>query len=171
MISVTFGYSQKESNQKCLELWTAFTMGDFTNLNAHKIASKDWPFKIISKTGDVVDRKILESIESHNDSIWRILEAKSYTEPKSKYFKQFKKEKKRIQTLLELVNNNSKVIKLNKSLNERSLNEYSELEKINDSIYLMKIYSFNMNNLSDELKLELKIEVNIDTNRLTIKHK
>jgi hypothetical protein len=88
----TLTYGQVETKVDSLEIWTVFTTGDFINENAHKIASKKWPFKTVSKAGDSFSDELMDSVEIHNNQIWDYLDANGYFNSEQNYNSDFQEE-------------------------------------------------------------------------------
>ncbi|UBZ06767.1 hypothetical protein LDL76_15595 [Salegentibacter mishustinae] len=150
------------------ELWTVFTAGDFVNQNAHKIVTKDWPFKVKSKGGDVLDSLLIDKVEKNNAIIWKKLEAEGYNNPKENYYNQIKSEIRNIDKIIELINENKFLDRKMNGIIESKRIKLPELTKINDSLYQFNMSSVQLSDIDSTEKIEFKIVGNIYSDELFI---
>ncbi|MGV6844555.1 MAG: hypothetical protein ACWA42_00325 [Lutibacter sp.] len=161
-------FSQTVKEKDTLELWTMFSIGNFVNENAHRIVSEKWPFKTKSMTGDVIWKKLTDSIENHNKAIWKYLDHNGFENSEKKYQSEFNSERNRIQKAVDLSFNHPKIIKLYEKLRVENRVNYTKLRKINNSNYEFTIFSFKISEINKSEKLEFKIIINLNKNKIRI---
>jgi hypothetical protein len=154
-------FSQVHPKSDSLELWTLFTTGDFVNDNANKIASKNWPFKYISKAGDCFTDELADSLKLHNNYLWKTLTNSGYINPEENYNSEFTAERERIMTCVEIVTKDSIFRQLKKRLIEETRMDYTQLIKVSETVYLFEVSSFFLNGSSE--RFEKSFTVNLKT--------
>ncbi len=104
--------AQIEKKSDTLEIWTLFSIGNFVNQNAERIVEKKWPFKIKGIAGDAFLEDLIDSLEIHNNKVWKYLDENGYSDSKEKFEKDLLAEIKRIKKAINISNSDRKVIAL-----------------------------------------------------------
>ena len=142
-----------------LELW-AIDNGDYTAIQAHKIASKKWPFVAkVSNSGENIDAK--------NEIVWKNLEAKGYKNPKCKYVSDFEQEYQNLKRIAEILESYDIVRETFDQIKGSDLKLKSEIYKIEETLYEFSIFSISEAQ-SDYKKQELKIRLDLSNDFIEI---
>ena len=142
-----------------LELW-ALDNGDHIAIQAHKIASKKWPFVTkVSNSG--------ENIDAQNEIVWRNLEAKGYKNPKYKYKTDFEQEYQNLKRIAEILESYDIVRETFDQIKGADLKSKSEIYKIEETLYEFSIFSISEAQ-SDYKKQELKIRLDLSNDFIEI---
>lgn len=155
--------AQVENKADTLEIWTLFSIGDFINQNAERIVEKKWPFKIRGIAGDAFEEGLIDSVEIHNGRIWNYLDSNGYTNSKEKFESDLRVEADRIKKVVAISETNKAVSELLANLRKRKLQNYTELNKVNDNLYEFTIYSYDSENLEKEQVFEGKFQTDLKT--------
>ena len=159
--------AQIERKSDTLEIWT-FSIGNFIQLNAEKIIEKKYPFKIIGVAGDVITENLIDSVNTRNNKIWNYLDSNGYSNSKKTFETDLNSESNRIKTAIAISQSNEIVSELYSDLRKRNLQNYTELNKINDDIYEFIIYSFDLKNIDKEQVFELKFTSDLKNKKIEI---
>lgn len=138
-IVVHRGHAQSQGCLGNMELWT-YGLGDFIIDNAHKIASKNWPFQIKAKMGDVlISEEFPKQLELHNDSLWACLKRNGYKKPRKSYKKDFKNAIVHMEIISEIIGKDPGI----SHLKSNQLSEFTalEIEKIDRYNYRVEWFS------------------------------
>lgn len=162
-----FGQTTQKNSR---ELWI-FTTGNFVNQNAHRIIAEDWPFKVKSKGGDVLDNLLIERVNKHNTMVWEELEAEGYKNPEKNYYNLVNNEARKIDKIIELINKNKYLNQKMKTIVESNRIKLPRIIKINDSLYQLNMLSILLSDIDSTEKVEFKIVGNICSNELFIINK
>lgn len=160
-------FSQSELKKDSLELWI---IGSFANQSAHQIVSKKWPFTTKLKAGDVIDDCLVAAIEQHNKIIWDYLESKGFKNPRNNYCLEVKIERGKIQKAVDLIDKNNKILILHEELRKKERLMNTQIEKINETEYLFRIFSFDLSDIEFSEALEIEFIINIETNNIDFKN-
>ncbi|RZS99839.1 hypothetical protein [Aquimarina brevivitae] len=143
-----------------------FDTHDKTTLQAHRIASRKWPFvtKIVDKEMSCYPN-LQDSIELKNRSIWLRLSKQGYQNPKQLYLSDVHRE-------------HQNLMKINALLKEWNLPDTIQLPKketihLNDvSKIAESLYEFTIDNFIATASLntnsQLRVKVNLSTNTIEV---
>jgi hypothetical protein len=165
IINLTNAQIERKSDN--LEIWT-FSIGNFIQLNAEKIIEKKYPFKIVGVAGDAITEELIDSVKIHNRKIWNYLDSNGYSISKTTFESDLESEISRIKLAIAISQSNEIISKLLSDLSERNLQNYTELNKINDEIYEFRIYSFDLKNIDKEQLFEMKFTSDLKHNKIDI---
>jgi hypothetical protein len=159
-------FSQTQQKTDSLEIWTLFTIGDFVNDNAYKIASENWPFKYVSVAGDIFTEEFADSINNHNEKLWEALIKKGYSNPEENFYEQYKSERNRIESAEKIVINDSIFKQLDRRLIAENRMNYTRLRKESDTVYVFEIFSFDLKDQSSGDRFEMRLIVDLNMKKL-----
>ena len=159
--------AQIENKNDTLEIWT-FSIGNFINLNAEKIVSKEYPFEIKAVAGDVLTENLIDSVEIHNRNVWNYLDSNVFSISRKRFESDLLDESNRIKKAVEISQSNKTVSELYAKLRKRNLQNYTELKKVNNTKYEFTIFSFNLENIEKEQEFELKFISDLKKEKIKI---
>lgn len=163
-IALTSNVLLSQSNtQNPLELWVLPQENNAVK-TAHKFASKNWNFEV-----KVLDSEFAEmmkdSIEPHNESLWKQLENDGIANAKEKYQDVFEKEKEPLQQAVDISLSQGYVIGIYKKIQSQKREEKTEIQQVTKTEYRFMIYSCEKNKPE---KLEARFIVNIKDKTIRI---
>ena len=160
--------AQIEKKMDTLEIWTLFSIGNFANQNAERIVEKKWPFKIKGIAGDSFVEDMIDSVEVHNNRIWKYLDANGYSDSKKKFETDLLTEIKRIKKAVDISNSDKKVNALFDKWRKNGLHNFTKLNKLSDVKYEFLLYSFDINDLEKKETFELKFISDLEKEKIKI---
>ncbi|RZS90563.1 hypothetical protein [Aquimarina brevivitae] len=158
--------SQTAVDNDTLEIWTVFSTGNFVRQHAERIVAQKWPFSIKGVAGDVVSDELMDTVTLHNQRIWKYLDLNGYVDSKNQFEMDMGQEVQRIQKAVDIADAHPKVKKLLDKWRKSGRQPYTELKKLSLVSYEFFLYSFDLNHLEEEQKLELQYRVNYDTEEI-----
>lgn len=167
-IITQLSFGQVDKTPDTLEVWTAFSTGNFINQNAEIIVAKNWPFRIKGISGDAISEGTIDSLEIHNNRVWKYLDTNGYANAKQKFESDLLEEINRIKKAVEISNSDKTVSDLYTNLQKSGLQNFTELSKINNSQYEFTVYSFNLNDLEKDQVFEMKFITDLEDGKTTI---
>jgi hypothetical protein len=162
-------YSQQE-DEPFLEVWTLFSDNSFVNSNAHRIASKNWPFTIYSMSGDVIlDEKIVDSVQKNNQTVWQYLDSHGHENSEKEYLQEYYTEKREISKAIKISQAQLDLSKYKpKETSYLHAKFYVGVTKIKEHIYQFSIFVIDYNKPYSQEEIILKYQVNTEKEEITI---
>jgi len=156
-----------------LEVWTLQTDDSFINSNAHRIASKKWPFTIYSMSGTIIlDEKIVDSVQKNNQNVWQYLNNHGQHDAKKAYLKDFYSEKKELTKAIKISQANLDLSEYKpKNISYLHAQFHTGVTKIKEHIYQFVIYVVDYNKPYNQESVLVKYTVNTETEKITILNK
>lgn len=158
----SFLFSQNNA-QNPMELWV-LPQEDNIIENTHKIASKNWNFDVKVLDGVFV-KMMKDSIEAHNESLWKQLENDGIANAKEKYQNAFEKEIEPLQQAVDISLSQGYVTGIYKKIQGQKREEKTEIQKVTSQEYRFMIYSYKRNKPE---KLEARFIINIKDKTIRI---
>ncbi len=173
VVIVTFlisnlGVPQMEKKTDTLEVWTLFSTGNFVNENAERIVAKNWPFKIKGIAGNVFTEDLIDSVEIHNNKIWKYLDSNGYSGSREKFESDMRAEITRIKKAVEMADSEPMVADLLGTLREKKRQNYTELKKLTNEKYQFTLYSFDPNDLDKGQTFEMTFIADVNTHKIVL---
>jgi len=165
VLTSSFLFSQNK-RQIPLELWVLPNENNL-DINAHKIASQSWNFEVKVLEG-VFAKMLGDSLEPHNEALWKQLEADGISNAKEKYQTDVEKEKKPLAQAINISLSEKYVTDIYSKIKSQKRRERTEIQKVTNQEYRFMIYSYSEKTLKEKEKLETRFIVNIKDQTIRI---